>query len=321
MNDKLIITLLNIPKVSRKTVNSLLKTTKIYSLDEQEILRTFVNVRKVNKRIIVPTLESINTALKKADKILNESKEQGIGIITMLDKGFPLKLKEIEHSPNILYYKGDIKCIYENKSIAIVGTRNVTSHSIRIANRLGSVFGKENFIVISGLAKGCDEFAHKGCIEVCGRSIAVLPGGIDNVYPESNKNLARDIIKNGGCLVSEYPVGVKPSKNTFVERDRIQSALSSAILVVSTGVVGGTMHTVDFACKQGKIVACYEPKDNFSNEAGMSGNIKLIEEGVAISISDTNDISSLMKRIELNALDNKECISANEERMIQVSWL
>jgi len=310
MNDLLILTLLNIPKVSRKIINNLIKNREVISTNSMEsidIKNIFLKGRIVNTKISIPTIEEIDIAKAKAEEVLCNSIENGINNITILDDCFPQKLKKIEDPPVILFYKGNKSCIYANKSVAIIGTRKPTSHGEKIAERLGYLFGKDGYVVISGLAKGCDEFGHKGCVSVSARSIAVLPGGLDHIYPASNKDLARMILENDGCLISEYSIGTKPFKSQFVERDRLQSALSEAVIVVETDVKGGTMHTVEYALNQNKIVACYKHSMKYLDNNQTHGNIKLIEEGKAFSISSPKDIEELKIKIaKRNELDSKE---------------
>lgn len=309
MNERLISTLLNISRVSRKTINVLLKVAKPTGLTPKDIQEMFVNGRRINKKIPIPTLENIELAINKSEETLKNSHENNIQCITILDEDFPSKLKNIDDPPVLLFYKGNKECIFENKAIAIIGSRIATIHGLKIAERLGCVFGKEGFTVVSGLAKGCDELAHRGCVNVKGKSIAVLPAGLDNIYPNSNERLANEIIENGGCLISEYPIGTKPFKNFFVERDRLQSALSKVILVVETNIDGGTMHTAQYALNQNKILACYNNHDFYSNSEAADGNIKLIIEDKALEIKNEVDIEMLKKKI----YEDKEFVNESIE--------
>ena len=312
MNAKLIITLLNLPRVSRKTINSLIKIKVASRISIDEIKDMFIQGKLVNSRLSIPTDQAINEAIIKADEIIYESDKNGINYITILDDDFPNRLKYINDPPVIIYYKGNKKCILDDKSIAIIGTRTPTSHGEKISERLGYLFGKDNFVVVSGLAKGCDEFAHKGCVNIGGRSIAVLPCGLDTIYPARNKELAKLIIANNGCIVSEYPVGVKAFKSYFIDRDRIQSALSQAILVIESAEKSGTMHTVGFCIAQNKILACYKNIEKYSNNISTLGNIKLINDGRALAISSADDIHNLKNQI-INKLkcNNDNDISAS----------
>lgn len=105
---------------------------------------------------------------------------------------------------------------------------------------------KENFSIISGLALGIDAESHKACLNVGGRTIAILAHGLDMIYPRENIELSKSILNNGGTLISEYPVGTKPDKFRFVDRNRIVSGLSKGTIVFETKEKSGTMHTVDY---------------------------------------------------------------------------
>ena len=301
MNDILILTLLNIPQLSRKIINAIIKKNNKEDMRYENIVDLIRQAKSINSRINIPTNEELTKYKEDAENIVKVSKLNGIGNITILDEDFPERLKNIEDAPVILFYKGNKECILENKSVAIIGTRNPTHCGEEIAEKLGAIFGSQGFVVTSGLAKGCDEFGHKGCVGVAGRSIAVLPGGLDKVYPASNKTLANLILENKGCLVSEYPIGKRPFKSSFVERDRLQSALSQAVIVVETDVVGGTMHTVGYTLQQKRILVCYNhPKEHLDFKQ-TRGNQKLIREKKAIGIYSKNDIEKLKKLVEEKA--------------------
>lgn len=308
MNDKLILTLLSIPQVSRKIVYNLIQRNNKEDINYNNIINLINQAKSLNSRIKVPSKEELKIYMNEAEDILRLSKDNDINNITILDEDFPIKLKSIKDAPVILFYKGNKECILENKSVAIIGTRTPTKHGEEIAEKLGKIFGNHGFIVTSGLAKGCDEFGHKGCVEVGGKSIAVLPGGLDKIYPASNKTLANSILKNNGCLVSEYPIGKRPFKSSFVERDRLQSALSQAVIVVETDLVGGTMHTVGYTIQQKRVLVCYKHQDDLLSYKQTRGNQKLIREGKAIGIYSKNDIEQLKKIVEQKAteLENRQ---------------
>ena len=111
--------------------------------------------------------------------------------------------------------------------------------------------------MVNGLAVGCDTEALLGALDCNGRCVVILPGGLNQIYPKQNENLAERIVNTGGCLISEYPPDVKPQKYTFVERDRIQSGVSQGVLVIETRSDGGTMHTANAAVRQAKRLAVY----------------------------------------------------------------
>ena len=303
--DNLILTLLYIPKIGKKTIDYFLGNLDNLPSDENDVLEKFIDLKNTNKRIAIPTLEQIKNAVEAKDKILKFSKEQNIHTIDTLDKNFPQKLKYIPDAPIILFYKGNYDAVLNERSIAIVGSRKTKEEGLKLSYNIGQYFGKDGYTVVSGLAIGCDEYAHKGCLSVKGKTVAVMPGGLDNIYPLKNRKLAQDIVDNEGCLISEYPIGVSSFKNNFIERDRIQSGLSSATLVVEAELSSGTMHTVEFAKQQGRIIACCN--------INKSGNEKLIKEDHCIVINDTKEIKNLILEIDKSNYEfkNNEMIKEN----------
>lgn len=305
--DNLILTLLSIPKVGKKTIDYFIEHMIDTPNNENEIVEIFNDLKNTNKRIIVPSIEQVKIAIERKNEIVKLSNDQDINIIDRLDSQFPRTLRSIPNAPIILFYKGNYDAVLNENSIAIVGSRKAKEEGLKLSYDMGKCFGREGYTVVSGLAIGCDEYAHKGCLDAKGKTVAVLPGGLDSIYPIKNRELAEDIVNNGGCLISEYPVGISSFKNNFIERDRIQSGLSSATLVIEAELSSGTMHTVEFARNQERIIACCNVK--------ASGNKKLIEEN-CISLSDTNEIKKLM--IEIEKYNNKFKTNENiKENYIQ----
>lgn len=200
------------------------------------------------------------------------------------DECYPGSLRDIKAAPEILYYVGDISAC-ENVVIAVVGKRNAAERYLKIARKIGGVLAKEGFTVLNGLAIGVDAYASEGAVEAKGRVVAVLPGGLDEVYPKSNLRLAEKIIQTGGCLISEYPNGTKPQKYTFVQRDRIQAMLSNKVFIVDAEKDGGTMHTADFASKYARPLGCLIENGGMKSP---SGNQLLIDTHKASAVTNTN---------------------------------
>lgn len=312
MKTMLPITLKNLKGFGNKIVDILLEDRNNLPSNLDEIYK-WINSPKIigllgKKQRGSIDRESINESITYTKNLMRICNELDIGIITILDKNYPKLFKNIENRPMIIYYKGDIDCL-NNKSIAIIGTTEPTEKSKKVAFRLAMVLSKNyNFNIVSGLALGCDTEGHKGCLEVNGKTVAIMPCGLDTVYPKANEELFNRIVNNGGCVISEYPVGVKTRNGYFVDRDRLQSALSKAVLVIETKEIGGTMHTVGFAQKQNRLVACYRPAEF---DESTSGNKKLLEEG-AISIRYMKDIESFVERINYLEIKASRSVSIQE---------
>lgn len=175
--------------------------------------------------------------------------------INIGNEDYPEQLRNIYDPPLRLYVLGN-KAILKEKGIAIVGTRNPTEYGKKVAIKFAKQLSKKGINIISGLAVGIDTCAHLGNLQVCdkAKTIAVLGNGLDEIYPRDNINLAKQIIKSGGCIISEYPIGTKPEKLHFPQRNRIISGLSEGVLVIEAKEKSGSLITADFALEQGKEV-------------------------------------------------------------------
>ena len=228
----------------------------------------------------------VSEAWMKSEDQLNRGREFGIQAISFHDEGYPARLRETPDPPAVLFVKGSVQGLHATRGLAVVGTREPTSFGKEVAQRYGRAAAEAGYAIVSGLAHGCDTHAHEGCLEASGIGVAVLAHGLDTVYPAANRGLAERLLENGGCLASEYPIGMTPMRSAFAERDRIQSGLSDGVLVIETDLRGGTMHTVRFARDQGRALACIDHPERFRSEDKTWGNRMLINEGCARPIPD-----------------------------------
>lgn len=215
----------------------------------------------LNKLISNDDYNNFIQILSDAEYEIEANEKKEIKLITILDEKFPSKLYTISDPVLYLYYKGNIDLI-NTLSVAIIGTRNPNELSKENSYKLSSNLSKQGYTIISGLALGIDAIAHKSCVENKGKTIAVLPSGIDNIQPTSNRGLAEEIINSNGCLVSEYPIGTVLNKFNYAKRDRIQSALSNVIIVPEANEKSGTMIAVNKSKKEGKPVFQLTTNDN-----------------------------------------------------------
>lgn len=180
-------------------------------------------------------------------------KKLEIKVVTFLDDNYPQNLEGIDGAPLVLYYKGTLKKNDIN-SVAIVGSRKMTSYGREVAELFSGQLANFGVTIISGLARGIDTVAHKACLANGGRTIAVLGNGLDSVYPSENIFLANEIIKNGGAIISEYPLGYPALPVNFAIRNRIVSGLSTAVIVIEGAEKSGTLITASNAAEQSKTV-------------------------------------------------------------------
>lgn len=173
-----------------------------------------------------------------------------------------------------LTVKGTDYHLWSENMVAVVGTRNPSPLGTAFARGISEAIYDHGYNVVSGLALGIDSEAHRVAVRKGLPTIAVLAHGLgEPIYPEHNTDLAQEILDNGGCLVSEYPFEYAVEKYQFVERDRLQSALSQAVVIVETEVNGGAMHTARYAQEQGRLT--YVLNDN---RLHASGNKLLLDD-------------------------------------------
>ncbi len=238
---------------------------------------------------------SVESAWQRAHRIFEDCEKLDIMPIVYGDKAmYPGRLSAIKDPPPVLYVKGNSEPIHERVIVAIVGTREPTRHGQKAAKTLGGKAARDCIPVVSGLAFGCDTLAHEGCVEANGTAIAVMAHGLDYLYPKPNLGLAHLIAETGGALVSEHPPGVKPTRWFFAKRDRLQSALSDIVIIVETGLKGGTQHTIRAALEQEKILACVTPVEPFLAHEKVQGTLKLLKTGEAQPISESGQLSQLV---------------------------
>lgn len=288
-----ILTLLATPNIGKASVQKILdfKGTPGSFNTASEIQQLIADVAINNKRIKVPSIEDITKGQSEAITVLERSEKAGVAILPFFDPRFPENLKNIPDAPLIIHAKGNLEILSYPKNVAIIGTREPSDTGKKFGLRISEVFTEQGFIITSGLALGCDTVGHQGCLNKKGKTIAVLAHGLDSVYPKENKDLAEQIIANGGCLISEYSIGSKYNRNYFVERDRLQSGIARAIIVIETAIKGGTMHTVSFAQKQKKPIATLVGHPDFRiNHPKTEGNKYILDKCSGHPLSNSEDV-------------------------------
>ena len=190
--------------------------------------------------------------------------------------------------------------------VAVIGTREPTHNGIKAGEFFAGEFAKKGYNIVSGLAIGCDTTGHKGALEVNGVTTAFLANGLDweSIYPKENLKLAQDIVRNGGLLLSEYPIGQSCGRYGLVARDRLQAGLSKATIVVQTGEKGGTMHAVNATIASNKplFVVEYKHPSDYNHEK-VQGNVYLQQNKGAFPLR-SSEIENAVSIIEGES-DNK----------------
>ena len=198
------------------------------------------------------------------------------------DELFPEAFKAIgEDCPERIYAMGNLDLLKRERMVAIIGSCKATRTGNSKAYDLGASYAKKGYVVVSGLALGCDASAHRGCMAADGGTIAIVATGLNLVHPRENIPLQEEILRKGGLILSEQPLGVKANPTRLVSRNRLQAALSEEVIVAECPKHNGTMHTVRFAQKYGKKVkAARLPYDKEEN----SGNKYIIDTGIGEGI-------------------------------------
>ncbi len=200
-----------------------------------------------------------------------------VRLVTLVDAEYPSLLREIDDPPLVLYVRGKLP-IDTSRALAVVGTRRSTQYGKMVAGRFASQLALRGLIVVSGLAAGIDAAAHQGTLDVGGHTVAVMGCGIDYPYPKRNQELQAKIAEEGTVL-SEYPMGTRPAKWTFPQRNRILSGLSRGIVVVQAPERSGAMITARLALEQGREVFAVPGNITTTTSAGTN---RLIKQGAKL---------------------------------------
>ena len=230
-------------------------------------------------------------------------REQHIDIIPLSDERYPKNLREIPDPPQILYVQGSI-VPSDMLSISIVGTRHATPYGRKIAGRLASSLTRAGLTVISGMARGIDAAAHRGCLEAGGRTLAVLPAGLTNIYPSEHRELAFDISKSG-ALISESPSTAPISRGTFPRRNRIVTGLSLGVIVIEAADRSGALISARHAAEQGReVFAVPGPIDSRVSR----GCHQLIRDGAKLVEHVDHVLEELGPLVEATSRDSGESV-------------
>ncbi|MDR1382343.1 MAG: DNA-processing protein DprA [Planctomycetaceae bacterium] len=223
-------------------------------------------------------------SLCQPETLVNLCRENGITLLARNDVRYPTLLQKISDPPIFLYVKGEFT-EWDELAIAIVGTRHASHYGRQQAERLAGEMAQRGFTVVSGLAIGIDGAAHRGAIDANGRTIAVLGGGLLNIFPREHHALADEVVQHG-VLVSEYAPDLQPQKGTFPQRNRIVSGLSLGVLIVEAPRKSGALITATLAGEQGRDVFAVPGQVDRETSRGCH---QLIRDG-AILVESANDL-------------------------------
>jgi len=207
----------------------------------------------------------------------------GLRILTELDPGWPEALAPMWDPPLALYAEGET--LPPIRAVAVVGSRRCTPYGTAVARRLSSDLARRGWWVISGLARGIDQAAHEGALEAGGWTAAVLGHGLERTHPPEAVGLRRRIARQG-CLLSEFPIGRAPDRQSFPQRNRLVAALCRAVIVVESDTEGGSLITARFALELGRTVCAVPGR---ADSPASRGCHALIRDGATL-VTDADEI-------------------------------
>jgi len=234
-------------------------------------------------------------------------------MLTLTITDMPEPLLRLTVPPEKLHIIGDgLEELLKRPRIAIIGTRKLTPYGRGVTQDIASQLASKGVVIISGLALGADSCAHQACLDAGGQTIAVIASGLDNIYPSTNTNLARNIIEKGGAIITEYDQGHKPFPHEFLERNRIVAALSDGVLVTEAAARSGTLNTASHALEMG--IPVFAVPGNITSPLSEGCN-NLIKAG-AIPVTSVEDIFNALKWKDSAAKAKKAQGSTPEEQLI-----
>ena len=238
-----------------------------------------------------------------------------VTVLTLKDKAYPSRLKEIYDPPPVLYVRGCFT-LDDDWPLAVVGSRRPTYYGREVTEQIVGDLARNRITIVSGLAKGIDAMAHRAALDAGGWSIAVFGCGLDTVYPRDHVKLAREVMEHG-ALVSEFPLGTTPRRENFPLRNRIMSGLSLGVVVIEAGETSGALITAGLALEQNREVFAV-PGSVLS--AVSRGTNRLIQEGAKL-VRGANDIlEELNLTMAVQHVEAKETVPATdtETRILRI---
>lgn len=205
------------------------------------------------------------------------------------DIEYPEVFKNLPQPPKELFIIGaDLNDLLKRPVVSIVGSRKVTPYGRTVTEQLAGDLARAGVVIVSGLALGVDSIAHQAALEINGLTIAVLPTGLENIYPRSHYFLAKSILEKGGALISEYSSSEAPRRENFIARNRLIATLGQGVLITEAAEKSGSLHTARFALEQGIEVLAVPGNITNSNSQGTNN---LIKAGARV-VTNTNDVFS-----------------------------
>ncbi len=254
-----------------------------------------------------------------AEQEIKFIEKYAIKTLFLTDEHYPKRLLNCYDSPTLLFYKGAAD-LNASKIIAVVGTRSNTDYGKQFTEKLIKDLSEQNIVIVSGLAHGIDAIAHKAALKNSLSTVGVVGHGLDKVYPPENTNLAKDMVKSEGGILSEFFSGTKPDKHNFPLRNRVVAGLSDATVVIETNIKGGSMITAKLADAYNRDVFAVPGR---TTDKASSGCNHLIKYNKAILLTDADELLDVLgwKEKKKEKKQQKELfieLSAEEKQIVQI---
>jgi len=283
----------------------------VWSMSENEIHQFISKLSKAGADNIAKAIKlDKEFLLEKANSSLNNYRSKGIDIIFKFEKEFPKSLAEIPDSPYWLFVEGNQDLLNRNNLVAVVGNRTASAQGIASTRKISAFLSKNGFPIVSGLAEGIDAVAHQTAVDYGNNCIAILGTGISIIFPASTANLRSKILQTGGVVITEYLPDDSYNKSRFIQRDRLQAALSRLVIPVEWAANGGTAHTIQFAEKYKRPVIFVNGVKNTTIETD-ANLYTSVQNRYIVDISSPNferDILNILDKLQIrgtNIMENR----------------
>lgn len=285
-----IVTLLACRGIGRRTAVKLIDSIQA-TIDDRDLYELVCEHAERSSRIEQPEPEAFHALCETTTAMMQWCADQGIHVIAASDERYPSRLRSIPDPPPLVYVRGELTSVESQRAVAVIGSRSASAIGLAASRQMAGAVSDAGAAVVSGLALGCDTEAHLGCLDRGGITVAVLGNGLDTVFPAQNRELAERIVESGGCMLSEQPVGARASRGSLVDRDRLQSGLSQAVLLIESAEDGGSMHAMRAAEQQGRQRGVFYPSNEMDELPSASGNRRLLEEIAVTRITSERQLT------------------------------
>ncbi|MBE7082265.1 MAG: DNA-protecting protein DprA [Clostridiales bacterium] len=285
-------------------------------LDEARDLFSLTTQQQTQlKQVLGKNYDRVLEALKNfdAEKLYQNLDKRGIKCTTIASEDYPYVFFKLKEPPYVIYYIGDLKLV-NCKNLAVVGSRNPSPYGKIITEKFVKKLAENGICIVSGLATGIDKIAHESSLAVNGKTIAVLGGGFDHIFPALNINLAREIAKKG-LLITEYGLDIKAAKYTFPYRNRIIAALSQAILIPEAKKGSGSLYTQSYGDELGIDTFCIP--GNITSELSYATN-DLIKRNCVEAATCPEDI---LQKFGIKPTKQKQTVQKLEQYTMEESLI